>query len=68
MCPKCGSWLFPEEFNTEKDSPPKLFIDLITLLSDIIEDELQIRDGIKNRLYKKRIKGLKKRSGMLVWR
>ena len=67
MCPKCKAYLFPEEMNHAKDNPPKLFNDLLTLLEDIIFEELQVH-GLKSRIYKKRLNGLKKRSGLLRWR
>jgi len=44
-----------------------LFNDLLVLLEDLIFEELQVT-GIKNRIYKKRLKQLKKRSGLLRWR
>jgi hypothetical protein len=67
MCGKCGCYLFPEEMNVKKDNPPKLFNDLLVLLEDLIFEELQVT-GIKNRIYKKRLKQLKKRSGLLRWK
>jgi len=67
QCPKCHAWLFPEEMNSKRDNPPKLFNDLLVLLEDVIFEELQVM-GIKNRIYKKRLKQLKKRSGLLRWK
>jgi len=66
-CPKCGAWLFPEEMNIAKDNPPKLFNDLLSLIETILVDELQV-SGMKGMIYKRKIRELRKRSGLLIWK
>lgn len=53
--------------NIVKDNPPKLVVDILKLLEDILAQELKIT-GIKGNIYKKRLKKLKKRVGVMQWR
>jgi hypothetical protein len=53
--------------NVKRDNPMKLFNDLLSFVEDMLVEELQVQ-GIKGRIYKKRLKQLKKRSGLLRWK
>jgi hypothetical protein len=66
QCKKCGLWLFPDEMNIVKDNPPKLVVDILKLLEDIL---LELRvSGVKENVYKARLRKLKKRVGVMQWR
>ena len=67
QCKKCGLHLFPDEMNLVKDNPPKLVVDILKLIEDILATELRV-DGIKGNIYKKRLRELKKRVGVMIWR
>ena len=66
-CKRCKCWLFEEELNVNKDTPPKLFIDMLKLLEDILDNELHVT-GTQRAYYMRHIKDMKHRSGMLVWK
>ena len=66
QCPKCKCWLFEEEMNTEKDTPYRLFNDLLQLFQDVLFVEVMKNPrNYHSRVYKDRIRNLKKRSKIL---
>lgn len=65
-CKRCGNWLFPEEMNKAKDTPEKLFIDLVRIVEELI-----VERGLPPNImaiFKRRTAALKKRSRVLKWR
>lgn len=68
-CPHCKCWLFPEEMNKLRDNPPRLFVDLIKLLEDILRDEILPQGPtLRAKTYAMRTKKLKERSKVLDWK
>jgi hypothetical protein len=66
QCKKCGLHLFEDEMNLVRDNPPKLVVDILKLLEDIL-CEIRV-SGVKENVYKKRLRKLKKRVGVMQWR
>jgi len=67
-CKKCGNWFYPEEMNKAKDTPPKLFLDILRLLEDILENEVGLEGSLRISIYKTRFRNLRKRTRLLLWR